>query len=80
MMASLRQAAQADMSGWGPVPAQAPQAIPQTPPDPTANRNPNMLAAMPLMASTNDALSRQFYGSAYLPSYRILPAKKGSET
>jgi hypothetical protein len=79
-MASLKQAAQADMQGWEPVPQQPLAQQPPTPPDPNENRLPNMLASMPLMASTNDALSRQFYGSSYLPSFRILPAKKGSDT
>jgi hypothetical protein len=39
-----------------------------------------MLASMPLMATTADAFQRQFYGGANVPTYRILPAKKGSGT
>jgi hypothetical protein len=39
-----------------------------------------MLASMPLMASTADAFQRQFYGGAKVPSYRTMPAKKGSGT
>jgi hypothetical protein len=41
-------------------------------------RSPFMLASMPLMASTADAFSRQFYGQGNVPSQRILPAKKGA--
>lgn len=79
-MASLRQAARADMTGYIPAPSQ-PVPIPSRPPEPsTSVRNPNMLAAMPLMATTADAFQRQFYGGANVPTYRILPAKKGSGT
>jgi hypothetical protein len=76
-MATLRSAAQADMSGWEPAPSKAQAAVPQPPPDPTSSRNPNMLASMPLLASTNDALGRQFYGGASIPQYRILPVGNG---
>jgi hypothetical protein len=79
-MASLRQAARANMEGYKPVTAQ-PVQTPSRPPRPdTPIRNPNMLASMPLMATTADAFQRQFYGGANVPSYRILPAKKGSGT
>jgi hypothetical protein len=36
-----------------------------------------MIASMPLMASTEDALQRQFYSSQNIPAQRILPAKRG---
>lgn len=79
-MASLRQAATANMEGYKPAPIQ-PIATPSRPPEPaTSLRNPNMLASMPLMATTADAFQRQFYGGANVPTYRILPAKKGSGT
>jgi hypothetical protein len=77
-MASLRQAANVNMQGWKPAPAQPP-ATPSRPPEPdTSTRNPTMLASMPLMATTADAFQRQFYGGANVPSYRILPAQRGS--
>jgi len=76
-MASLRQAANVNMQGYQPAPAQ-PYSAPSRPPEPsTSDRNPNMLASMPLMATTGDAFQRQFYGGTRVPSYRILPAKKG---
>ena len=70
------------MQGWEPVSA-APTtaAAPRTPPtDPRTRRSANMLAPMPLIASTNDALTRQFYGGANVPTFRILPAKNGGTT
>jgi hypothetical protein len=36
-----------------------------------------MIASMPLMASTEDSLQRQFYSSQNIPAQRILPAKRG---
>ena len=77
-MASPKQASRVNMDGWKPAPAK-PSQPPPSPPEPsTSKRNPNMLASMPLMATTGDAFQRQFYGGANVPSYRILPAKKGS--
>jgi hypothetical protein len=77
-MASLKQAANVNMSGYKPAPAQ-PYSTPSRPPEPTTSvRNPNMLASMPLMATTADAFQRQFYGGANVPTYRILPAKRGT--
>lgn len=79
-MGSLKQAARADMKGYQPAPAK-PYSAPPNPPRPaTSTRSPNMLASMPLMASTADAFQRQFYGGANVPTHRILPAKKGSRT
>lgn len=78
-MATLRQASRANMDGWKPADAPAPAtgqpSIPHRPAVPP--RSAMMLASMPLMASTGDAFQRQFYGGADVPSYRILPAKKG---
>jgi len=77
-MPTLRQAANRDMSGYKKVEKPAPVHPPSIPDPATSNRNPNMLASMPLMALTGDAFQRQFYGGTNVPSYRILPAKKGS--
>jgi hypothetical protein len=77
-MASLRQAARTNMQGYQPV---RPKGFsqPQIPPKVTApTRHPNMLASMPLMATTADAFQRQFYGGSQVPTYRTLPAGKGS--
>lgn len=80
-MASLRRAANTDMRGWEPAPQQPQNATvspPGSAPDQaTSTRAPNMLASMPLMASTGDAFQRQFYGGTNVPSYRILPAQRG---
>jgi hypothetical protein len=79
-MATLRQAARVNMQGYQPMPAQR-TLQPSTPPsNPTPTRHPNMLASMPLMATTADAFQRQFYGGSKVPSYRVLPVKKGSGT
>jgi hypothetical protein len=79
-MASLRQAARVNMQGYQPAP-QPRYTTPQIPPEnPTPTRHPNMLASMPLMASTADAFQRQFYGGSRVPTYRITPAKRGSGT
>ena len=77
-MPSPKQASRVNMAGYKPAPAQ-PVSTPTRPPEPsTSLRSPNMLASMPLMATTADAFQRQFYGGANVPTYRILPAKKGS--
>jgi hypothetical protein len=79
-MASLRQAARVNMQGYQPMPPPS-NAAPQIPVfDRTPTRHPNMLASMPLMASTEDAFGRQFYGGSKVPTYRTLPVKKGSGT
>jgi hypothetical protein len=77
-MASPKQAANMNMQGWQQGPSSAPKQPPNPPEPSTSLRHPNMLASMPLMASTGDAFQRQFYGGANVPTYRILPAKKGS--
>lgn len=70
------------MRGWeatDSTPAKQPETA-NFPPIPDPNtRGPYMHAAMPLMASTNDALS-QFYSNANIPWQRILPAKKGGQS
>jgi hypothetical protein len=79
-MANLRQAARVNMQGYQPQPPQR-TFTPQVPPsNNTPTRHPNMLASMPLMASTADAFQRQFYGGSKVPTFRILPVKKGSGT
>jgi hypothetical protein len=68
------------MQGYQPMP-QPSNATPQIPPPEKApTRHPNMLASMPLMATTADAFQRQFYGGSKVPTYRTLPVKKGSGT
>ena len=76
-MTTLRQRANIDMSNYAPAPARAQETNPQPPEDPTSSRNPMMLAAMPLAASTGDAFQRQFYGGTNIPTTRILPARNG---
>lgn len=79
-MATLRQAARVNMQGYQPVQPQR-TLQPLIPPSNTAPaRHPNMLASMPLMATTADAFQRQFYGGSKVPSYRVLPVKKASGT
>lgn len=82
-MPSVRASSRPDLRGWQQAqitPSGEPERHnPPPPPDPLA-RSPFMRASMPLMASTADAFSRQFYSENGLPSQRILPAKKGSGT
>jgi hypothetical protein len=74
-MPTLKQSSAVNMAGWQPVAPRAASSQPAktAPTDPSTRRNPQMLAAMPLMASTNDALTRQFYGGQNVPTFRILP-------
>jgi hypothetical protein len=79
-MARMKVAARANMKGWEPAPMTPPVSAPRpTYPNPRdlPGRDPNMLASMPLGASTGDAFQRQFYGGANLPTQRILPAGGG---
>lgn len=85
-MPPMSQLRNPDLSNWSPVqPTQNdsfnPPSIP-TDPNPINNpaRSPFMLAAMPLAASTNDSLGRQYYMGTNVPIYRLLPAKRGSDT
>jgi hypothetical protein len=77
-MATLRQAARANMEGYQPMRPQGNSPPQMPPPDKAPSRHPNMLASMPLMATTADAFQRQFYGGSKVPTYRTLPVKKGS--
>jgi hypothetical protein len=79
-MTTMRQASTVNMAGWQPTTtpvAVRPTTAASAPDDPRTTRNPRMLAAMPLMATSSDSLTRQFYGGSNLPTYRILPAKRG---
>jgi hypothetical protein len=72
-----------DLSNMRQVPAPTPAPTPTPTSSPTQDadpngRAPNMLSSMPLMASTGDAFQRQFYGGTNVPTYRILPAKRGA--
>lgn len=73
-MPSLRQSAKFDRSKLTdapePIAAQGPTSIT---PDVTAGLSPLMHCSMPLMASTFDSLTRQFYNNSRLPQNRILP-------
>ncbi len=83
-MPSMKQLSGADMSGWTPVDSS--QSGPQPPsiwsdsnPINNPNRSPFMRASMPLAATTNDALGRQYYNGAPVPLYRVLPSRRGSD-
>lgn len=77
-MPTLKQSSAVNMAGWQPVAAQPASSQPKTaissPRDRRVMRNPQMLAPMPVAASTSDSLTRQFYGGLNVPTYRILPA------
>lgn len=79
-MPSVKQSARPDTKGWTPVSSPFTGAVNATPPaqPDTTGRSPFMAASMPLMASTGDAFTRQFYSKTGLPSQRILPAKRGA--
>ena len=82
-MPRMRQLTRPDLSNFARAqkpPATAGKGGPSPDFPNPVGRSSMMLAAMPLMASTNDALDRQFYGGANVPRYRILPADKGSTT
>jgi hypothetical protein len=79
-MPSIRASARVSLNGWEPVrstpPGEAAQGSPPAPAEAPA-RSPFMTAPMPLMASTADAFTRQFYGPGKVPQQRIFPARKG---
>ncbi len=78
-MPSAKASANVDLRGWQQVPA-SPKDTSSLPSPPNGEnvptRDPLMHASMPLMASTNDALS-QYYTNANQPQQRILPARPG---
>lgn len=80
-MPPVKASARPNLEGWKPLENTPSGQAQNTTPAPEQNplaRSPFMHAAMPLMASTADAFTRQFYGKGNLPSQRILPAKKGA--
>lgn len=82
-MPSIRASARANIAGWKPLQntiVSTPQTRPTATQSEAITRSPFMQASMPLMASTNDAFTRQFYSSQNIPQQRILPAKKGAGT
>lgn len=76
-MPAVRSSTPTSLQGWVPVASQTPPTQPvssvESNPYP---RSTMMRAAMPIMASTNDAFVRQYYGQQNIPQQRILPAKK----
>lgn len=78
MMPSIRSSANPNLRGWQPA-----QTVTQAAQNPQSNgevkehheKSVFMHASMPLMASTNDALT-QFYTTSNMPQQRILPAKR----
>ena len=82
-MPSIRASGTVNLRGWQAAPT-APAATVQTKAVPSDSQTPVrssiMHASMPLMASTADAFTRQFYSQDNLPQQRILPAKKGAGT
>lgn len=70
-MATIRQSRMVNMEGWRPTP---PPGTPQSPPSDEARqrtgRSPYMVSSMPF-ATTEDSVTRQFYGGANAPTTRI---------
>lgn len=77
-MATLKQSWAVNMSGWEPSTEGGNQPQHDPPTRAPYGKSPYMISSMPLMASTGDALVRQFYGDGKTPTYRILPAKRGA--
>jgi hypothetical protein len=86
-MPSVRQSQNVSMTGWQPAQPKTPDTTLQST-DPKAeppatggypNMSPFMLASMPLMASTNDALT-QFYGNFNIPQFRTVPMQHGGSS
>jgi hypothetical protein len=86
-MPSVKQSQNVSLSGWQPAPkTEAPdlqQTTSQANEPPAAggypNMSPFMLSSMPLMASTNDALT-QFYGNWSIPQFRTVPVQHGGNS
>ena len=86
-MPSVKQSQSANMSGWTQqLPKSGPAELQQTQPagEPPAaggypNMSPFMLSSMPMMASTNDALT-QFYGNWSIPQFRTVPVQHGGNS
>ena len=86
-MPSISQSQNPSLNGWTqqPAKADAPQLQPAQPANepPAAggypNMSPFMLSSIPLMASTNDALT-QFYGNWSIPQFRTVPVQHGGNS
>jgi hypothetical protein len=86
-MPSVKQSQNVSTSGWQPAQPKTPDpTLKSTDPkgEPPAqsgypNMSPFMLASMPLMASTNDALT-QFYGNWSIPQFRTVPVQHGGNS
>lgn len=78
-MPSIKASQNVNMEGWKPdtAPVQEPTVKNSAPSN--QNRPPMMLSSMPLMASTNDALT-QFYNGTVTPQFRTLPFFRGGST
>lgn len=86
-MPSVKQSQNVSMNGWQQTPPKPQDSTLQTAQpaaEPPAsggypNMSPFMLASMPLMASTNDALT-QFYGNWSIPQFRVVPIQHGGSS
>ena len=86
-MPSIKASSNPNMNGWQPNPPKTDAPDLQQadkPSEPPAaggypNMSPFMLASMPLMASTNDALT-QFYGNWSIPQFRTVPVQHGGSS
>jgi len=86
-MPSVKASQISSMNGWTlqPPKTEAPdiQQTTQASEPPASggypNMSPFMLSSMPLMASTNDALS-QFYSNWSIPQFRTVPVQHGGNS
>ena len=77
-MPTIRNSRRPSLRGWQQVQTPLPQVSVQPsaqPTEPKPARSPFMRASMPLIASTSDALAKQFYSPTGIPQNRILPAQ-----
>jgi hypothetical protein len=83
-MPTVKQSQNVNMDGWqaAPIKVDLQPSQPANQP-PTSggypNMSPYMLSSMPLMASTNDALT-QFYGVQSIPTFRTVPIQHGGSS
>ena len=86
-MPSVKASQITNTNGWTPKPVKtdAPdlqQTTQASEPPATGgypNMSPFMLSSMPLMATTNDALT-QFYGDFSIPQFRTVPMQHGGNS
>lgn len=79
-MPSIKASARVNLRGWQPAPnnpSPTPPALPSYTTAAIPSRSPYMRASMPLMASTSDSFTRQFYSASNVPQQRILPTGNG---